>query len=80
MELIGKITHWFDKIDVAVIKLEKPLKVGDKIKVGDDDDSFEQEVKSMQVDHKEITEANAGDEIGMKLEQKTRKDTTVYLV
>ena len=31
--LIGKVTHWYDKLGVAVIKLNKALKVGDQIKV-----------------------------------------------
>ena len=31
-DLIGKVVHYYDKIGVAVIKLEKGLKTGDKVK------------------------------------------------
>ena len=29
---IGKVNHWYDKAQVAVVKLSGSLKVGDKIK------------------------------------------------
>ena len=80
MVQIGKIVHWFDKINVAVIKLSAGLKVGDKVKVGDSDGAFEQEIKSMQVDHKEIKSAKSGDEVGIKLDKKTHRNANVYSV
>ena len=79
MEKIGKITHFFDKINVAVLKLDGTLKVGNTIQIGDGDEAFEQEVTSMQVNHKDIKEAKAGDDVGLKTKQKTRAGANVYL-
>jgi putative protease len=78
---VGKVEHYYDQIGVAVIKLEKgKLKVGDKIKVADrgENELFEQEVTSMQVDGKNIDEAKKGDDFGMKVDQKVKEGYSVY--
>lgn len=75
---IGKITHYFDKIGVAVVKADKTLKVGDKIQIGDGEEAFEQKIKSMQVDHNNVDKAKSGEEIGMKVDQKVKENWKVY--
>jgi len=77
---IGKVTHWYDKLGVAVIKLEAPLKVGDNIKVSRGDVEFEETVSSMQIDHKEVDGGKKGDEIAMKLSQKAKVGSTISKV
>ena len=68
-KIVGKITHFFPKINVAVIKLESSLKVGDRIEIAkDEEDAFEQDVTSMQVEHNSIGEAKKGDAIGLKVD------------
>ena len=57
-KLIGKITHYFSNIEVAVIDLIAPLKEGDKIRVvGGQETDFEQKVGSMQIEHEEVKSA-----------------------
>ena len=65
---IGSVTHYYDKIGVAVVKLEKgDLKVGDKIKlVAKDGSEVTQEISSMQIEHANIDIAKSGDEFGLK--------------
>ena len=78
---IGKITHFFNKISVAVIKLENGnLKKGDKIKIEGHGKEFEQEVTSMQVEHKEIEIAKKGTEFGMKMNEDVKPGDLVYKV
>jgi len=80
-KLIGKVTHYFGKIGVAVIELADSLKVGDKIRiVGGVDTDFTQTVESMEVEHQKVNEAKAGDSIGLKVEQKVREGYKVYKV
>ncbi|MFC1722517.1 translation elongation factor-like protein [Nanoarchaeota archaeon] len=67
-EKVGVVKHYFDKIGVALILVDKELKVGDKIRF-DGLLPFVQVVESMQSHHKEISEAKSGDEIGMKTEK-----------
>jgi putative protease len=76
-EKIGEITHYFDKIGVAIVKLSAPLKVGDKIKVKGATTDFEQTVDSMQVDHQEVESAESGRELGIKVTEKAREGDDV---
>jgi len=78
---IGKVTHYYDKIGVAVVELDASLSTGDKIKfVRGGEDIFEQEIKSMQVEHKEIETAKKGDVIGLKTEQEAKEGAEVYKI
>ena len=74
---IGKVVHYYDKIGVAVVKLDKKLKVGDKVKFSHGEDSFEQTVESMQLDHKPINEGAAKDEVAIKVDQMVKVGTIV---
>lgn len=78
-DLVGKVIHYYDKIGVAVIRLEKALKQGDKVKFVHGENSFEQEVKSMQLDHAPITSGEKGQEVAVKVDQKVSSGTEVYL-
>jgi len=78
---IGKITHYFSNIEVAVINLAASLKDGDNIRiVGGQETDFEQEVGSMQIDHKEVKSAKKGDSVGMKVDEKVHEGYKVYKV
>lgn len=80
-EEIGVVTHYYGKIEVAVVKLTgKSLKVGQTIHIQDHSTDFVQNVASMQVEHKNIEQATAGDEFGLKVSQKVGKGAKVYLV
>lgn len=78
---IGQVTHYFSNIKVAVIDLSSPLKRGDKIRIaGGEETDFEQEVDSMQIDHKEVGSAKKGDSVGMKVQEKVREGYKVFKV
>ena len=78
---IGKITHYFSDIKVAVIKLSFPLKVGDKIKVtGGENTDFKQSVKSIQINHIKVKSAKKGKSIGIKIDEKVREGYNVYKI
>jgi len=79
-ELVGKITHFFDKISVAVIELFGTLREGDKIRIKGSTTDFEQTVNSMQIEHETIEEANAGQSIGLKVSEKVRPGDEVFLI
>jgi len=79
-ELVGKVTHYFGKIEVAIIELSKGIKVGDKIHIKGNTTDFEQEVNSMQIEHQNIEKAKKGDMIGLKVKEKVREGDEVYKV
>jgi len=76
--LLGKVTHFFDKIGVAIVKLEKPLKIGDQVEFVKGDASFKQTIESIQVEHAALSEAKKGDEVGIKVEKAAKEGTLVY--
>lgn len=77
---VGKITHYFDKIGVAVVELEETLKVGDQIKITGHGDEFTQTVTSMQIEHQPIQEAKKGESIGLKVDQPVKEGDEVYKI
>lgn len=77
-KLIGKVTHYFSKIGVAVIELSDNLKVGDTIRIVGGQTSFQQIVESMEIEHQKVQEAKAGDSVGLKVNQKVREGYRVY--
>lgn len=78
-EYIGRVENFFAKISVAAIKVEAPLKVGDKIRF-ESSEPFEQTVESMQVEHESIEEAKKGDSVGIKTTGKAHKGNKVFKV
>jgi putative protease len=75
---VGRITHFFTKICVAVIELTEPLSVGDTIVLKGPTTDFEQPVESMQIEHKNVQRAKAGQSIGLKVVQRVRENDAVY--
>ena len=75
---VGRITHFFSKISVAVIELKAPLKVGDTIVVKGPTTDFEQVVDSMQIEHKNVEKAEPGQSIGLRVVERVRETDMVY--
>ena len=75
---IGRITHFFTKISVAVIELIAPLVVGDTIMIKGPTTDFEQIVESMQIEHNNVQRAEAGQSIGLRVAQRVRENDMVY--
>ena len=77
---IGKVAHYFTKIEVAVIDLTAPLSVGDKIAIKGATTDIEQTVDSMQIEHENVQTARAGDSVGLKVKDRVRETDVVYKV
>ncbi len=79
-QLIGKVNHWFGRIDVAGIELTDKLAVGDSIHILGHTTDFEQEITSMQIMHQDVNEAGPGDDVGVKVQFRARVGDRVYKV
>ena len=77
-KLVGKVTHFYPKISVVVVDLVDSLLKGDKILIEGKTTNFEQIVESMQIQHKDIDRAEAGQSIGLKVVQRAREGDKVY--
>jgi len=77
---IGRVTHYYDKIGVMVLKLTDIKLFGDKIKVKRGDEEFEETIESMQVEHENVDKAKKGDEIAIKISRPTKEGAVVCRV
>ena len=76
---IGKVTHYYDKIGVAIVELDGQLSVGDKIKfVRGGEDVFEQNVDSIQIEHEKKESAKKGEVVGLKVEKEVKEGAEVF--
>jgi translation elongation factor EF-Tu-like GTPase len=78
---IGVVAHYFDKIAVGAIRLTKgALKTGDIIHIRGHATDLRQVVASIQIEHQAVTEAKAGDEIGIKVSDRVHEHDKVFKV
>ena len=77
---IGKVSDFFARPVVAGIEMSGSIKVGDKIHIKGHTTDMEFVVDSMQIDNANVTEAKAGDSIGIKVDDRVRRGDTVYKV
>lgn len=77
---IGKVIHFFGRINVAIIELKDTISIGDKITIIGPNTNIEQTVDSMEIEHTKVTQATAGQSIGMKVKNTVRDKDTVYKV
>lgn len=79
--LVGKITHYFGKIEVGIVEITKgDLKVGDTIHIKGSGTDFEQGIDSMQIEHEQVEKAKKGEVIGLKVKDKVKEGDEVYKV
>ncbi len=77
-DVIGIVTHYFPKVKAAVIKLKKPLTVGDTIQIKGHTTDFKQSISSLQIDRVPIQSAKKGQEIGLLVISRVRQHDVVY--
>ena len=78
--VIGIVSDFFARPLVAGVELSAPLKVGDMIHVKGHTTDITMTVESMQIDNVNVTEAKAGDAVGIKLNDRARKGDTIYKI
>jgi putative protease len=77
-EKAATITHYFNKIGVAVLELISDLEVGDNIHVLGYTTDFIQEISSMEIDHQKVESAGPGDDVALKVIRRVRKGDEVF--
>lgn len=78
---IGKVVHFYDKLGVAIVDLDKGgLKVGDEVKFKKGEEEFSQKIESLQVEREAVESVKKGDSFGLKVDKPVKVGTEVYLV
>jgi len=77
---IGKVTHYYNHINVAVLKLTDNLKLGDKIHILGHSTDLIERVASMEVEHHPVVWVKPGDDVAVKVNEPVREHDIVYRI
>jgi hypothetical protein len=77
---IGKVTHYYGHLNVAVLSLKNSLKLGDKIHIFGHSTNLTQRVGSMEVEHHTVVWVKPGDDVAVKVAEPVHEHDLVYRV
>ena len=77
---IGEVTHYYDRISVAVIQLSSQLSKGDRVHFLGHGSDFTQEITSIQVEHESIDTAEKGAEVAVKTLKPVKPHTAIFII
>ncbi|HEX9283017.1 MAG TPA: EF-Tu/IF-2/RF-3 family GTPase [Gemmatimonadales bacterium] len=80
-QLVGTVVHYFKGPSVAVVRLtEGELAVGDQVRFHGHTTDFTEQIASMEVNHQKVERARAGEEVAIKVTDRTRQHDQVFKV
>jgi hypothetical protein len=77
---IGRITHYYNHLNVAVLSLTGELKVGDTIHILGHITDLTQPVGSLEVEHHKVVSVKPGDDVALKVGETVREHDKVYKI
>jgi putative protease len=78
--LIGKVTHYYTRLGVAVLELAGQLQLGDAVLFLGHTTEMIQEVTSLEVNHHKLQAAGPGQEVAIKVNDAVRQGDLVYRI
>jgi hypothetical protein len=77
---IGHVTHYYNRIGVAVLELTDDLSLGDRILILGHTTDFTQNVDSLEIEHQKVQAASRGMDVALKVKEPVRKGDEIYKV
>jgi putative protease len=77
---IGRVIHYWARLGVAGVELSDSLKMDDWVHFRGATTDFQQRVTSMQINHRFVNQAHAGQQVGILVADRARAGDTVYLL
>jgi hypothetical protein len=78
--LVGVVTHYFAKPQVAVIDLQSEVSVGDVLRLLKAGVDLEQRIESLQIHRVSVQTATGGTLVGLKVTHRVPEGTRVYML
>jgi putative protease len=75
---IGRITHYFRQLGVAVLQLDEGVAVGDTLHIRGHTTDFSQPVTSLEVDHRKLLAVGPGADVALKVDARVRAGDIVW--
>ena len=80
-EEVGIVDHWFGHLNVAGVRITNgSIKPGDTLHFKGHTTDFQETIGSVQLEHEDVPEGKAGDDVGIKISQKVRPHDKVFKV
>ena len=79
-KLVGRVTHYYNRIGVAVLELNDEIKVGDTVVFLGHTTDFTQRVNSMEINHQRVLAVGADQEVAVKVDEPVRKLDEVFKI
>ena len=77
---VGKVTHFYNRIGVAVLLMKGNLENGDEILIRGQNTNLTQVVTSMEIEHEKVQTVGPGMEIALKVVGTVRHGDIVYKI
>jgi putative protease len=77
---IGRVTHYYNHLNVAVLRLTDGLKLGDTIHILGHVTDLTEKVASMQVNHHVVVWVKPGEDVAITVNEPVREHDVVYRV
>ncbi|HSM57856.1 MAG TPA: hypothetical protein VK879_17010 [Candidatus Sulfomarinibacteraceae bacterium] len=75
---IGQVTHYYNRIGVAVLDLTDRVRLGDRLHICGHTTDFYQVVSSLQINHRPVEEAAPGDDVALKVAARVRPGDEIF--
>jgi len=79
LRAVGRVIHYWTRLGVAGVELIDSLRIDNWVHFLGTSTDLQQRVTSMQLDHRFIEEAHAGQQVGILVADRVRTGDTVYL-
>lgn len=77
---VGQVTHYYNRLGVAVLQLSGGLKVGDVVHILGRVTDFVQTVESLEIEHQKVQSVGPGADVALKVIQRVREGDTLFTV
>ena len=77
---VGIVTHFYGKINVAIVDLEDTLNQGDMIEISGPSTNMQMTADSIQIEHENVPVAKKGQSIGLKVPEPVKEKDIVYKI
>ena len=77
---IGKVTHYYTRISVAVLSLTDELMIGDTIHILGRITDHIQRVGSMEIDHVQVQSVSPGSEVALLVDDYVRQGDSIFKI
>lgn len=77
---VGKITHYYSHLNVAVLQLTDHLRIGELIHILGHTTDFIQKVTSLEINHHHVIEVKPGEDVALKVIEPVHVHDVIYRV